>query len=280
VKLFNFGAFLERHWRENDMLWGRLQAAEQLINAFVPRQPNEAATLTADRKKLIDRAHIAIFKDLIDSTSIDVVGGLVARTAAQAEAATRAGLTPPPLDMVRLRQLFECTFTPEGLRDHYRTAFVLDDTVSPPSALQAASRASVVIGQMLEGVSARLQPVSAWMVRAGRTVWGAVEVSVPGSVWSRVFAHWTAVLLIVAALMIGIGTLADIPQAPRVGWLVVLVVFAAVTVSSLFRWYFERRFPRLKFAAIALGVLTVVLAVFGAVDLSQRLAAVITRLFS
>jgi hypothetical protein len=36
VKLGHFGAFLHREWRENDYLWGRLDAAERLIGLILP----------------------------------------------------------------------------------------------------------------------------------------------------------------------------------------------------------------------------------------------------
>lgn len=41
VKLAHFGAFLRRAWRENDYLWGRLDAAERLIGLIL--HPNAAA---------------------------------------------------------------------------------------------------------------------------------------------------------------------------------------------------------------------------------------------
>ena len=31
--LFHFGAFLNREWRENDLMWGRLDAAERIIRS-------------------------------------------------------------------------------------------------------------------------------------------------------------------------------------------------------------------------------------------------------
>ncbi len=36
IRLGNFGGFLDRGWRDNDLLWGRLDAAEVIIGALVP----------------------------------------------------------------------------------------------------------------------------------------------------------------------------------------------------------------------------------------------------
>lgn len=51
--LFNFGAFLKRGWRENDLLWGRLDGAERLITSILPAGSKHV-------KRLIREAHLAI----------------------------------------------------------------------------------------------------------------------------------------------------------------------------------------------------------------------------
>jgi len=51
--LFHFGAFLKREWRENDLMWGRLDGAERIIRAVLP-----AGSLRAE--ELIEEAHLAI----------------------------------------------------------------------------------------------------------------------------------------------------------------------------------------------------------------------------
>ena len=41
--LFHFGAFLNREWRENDLMWGRLDAAERIIRCILPGSPEANA---------------------------------------------------------------------------------------------------------------------------------------------------------------------------------------------------------------------------------------------
>ncbi|MGH9647299.1 MAG: DUF3376 domain-containing protein [Bryobacteraceae bacterium] len=43
--LFHFGAFLNREWRQNDLMWGRLDAAERIIRAVLPLDSPEASAL-------------------------------------------------------------------------------------------------------------------------------------------------------------------------------------------------------------------------------------------
>jgi patatin-related protein len=50
--LFHFGAFLNRDWRENDLMWGRLDAAERIIRCMLPGSPEANA--------LIEEVNLAI----------------------------------------------------------------------------------------------------------------------------------------------------------------------------------------------------------------------------
>jgi len=49
----HFGAFLDRSWRANDIMWGRLDGAEILITSIVPEG-------TPGRRELVERAQAAI----------------------------------------------------------------------------------------------------------------------------------------------------------------------------------------------------------------------------
>jgi hypothetical protein len=55
--LGHFGAFLARQWRQNDILWGRLDGAERPISALLPDHPL--------RKQLIGEAQAQIVCETI-----------------------------------------------------------------------------------------------------------------------------------------------------------------------------------------------------------------------
>jgi hypothetical protein len=57
--LGHFGAFLQRNWRQNDILWGRLDGAERIINALLP---NDGAP-NGTRAQLIKEAQMHILED-------------------------------------------------------------------------------------------------------------------------------------------------------------------------------------------------------------------------
>lgn len=54
--LFHFSAFLNRDWRSNDILWGRLDGAERIISSILPQGSEHAAAL-------IREAHLAIIRE-------------------------------------------------------------------------------------------------------------------------------------------------------------------------------------------------------------------------
>jgi hypothetical protein len=62
----HFGAFLNRQWRRNDILWGRLDGAERIISTLLPDRPAEAG-------RLIGEAQAAIVCDVVaELCGIDV----------------------------------------------------------------------------------------------------------------------------------------------------------------------------------------------------------------
>ena len=61
-QLSHFGAFFSRAYRENDYLWGRLHAAERLIDIVIDAAKLEGAAGTVDANKIKAKAFKAILK--------------------------------------------------------------------------------------------------------------------------------------------------------------------------------------------------------------------------
>jgi patatin-related protein len=58
--LFHFGAFLDREWRQNDLTWGRLDAAERIICSFLPPGSEQAAPLIDECNRAIAGSEEAV----------------------------------------------------------------------------------------------------------------------------------------------------------------------------------------------------------------------------
>ncbi|HMB24648.1 MAG TPA: patatin-like protein, partial [Anaerolineales bacterium] len=62
TKLGNFGAFFKREWRQNDIMWGRLDGAERIISTLVPEP--------AKRQELLLRAWLTILNENLDAVNL------------------------------------------------------------------------------------------------------------------------------------------------------------------------------------------------------------------
>jgi hypothetical protein len=189
----HFGAFLDRQWRRNDILWGRLDGAERLIAAVTQR-----SLVTDDvRAALLERAQLSIFADQRDAGTIESTCDLLADAMAIADDGPdakriRALVAPPPgaTGNPVVREALLAAAEPKRVREFYGEAYEVDRAVNSLAALRAMSRSSRVFGRILEGIAdhhgVRAAP-AAWLTRASSIFWGLVEVSVPRSVKALVF---------------------------------------------------------------------------------------------
>ncbi len=67
--LMHFGAFLDRTWRKNDILWGRLDGAERIIKALLAGADEKAID------DLVKEAHLAIIQETFFERREDDQGG-------------------------------------------------------------------------------------------------------------------------------------------------------------------------------------------------------------
>jgi patatin-related protein len=65
IRLAHFGGFLERSWRNNDLMWGRLDAAEVIVDAMLPDAADAAA-----RTRLREQAQAAILREELKHSTL------------------------------------------------------------------------------------------------------------------------------------------------------------------------------------------------------------------
>lgn len=209
--LGHFGAFLARQWRENDILWGRLDGAERIITALIPNHPL--------RQQLIGEAQAQIVQETIAAMGEEERHALLAESLMRTK--TRKA-EPNQLDDFINRLLSNCTtdpalnkklsdlIHPNELRQFYEDNFRLRSKLEPESTLRSAARATTVIGKILDslskgrGVSSKY---SLWIVRLGQIFWALVEVAVPRSFPDLVFRHWLKLVYFLEVLLIAGSTL-------------------------------------------------------------------------
>jgi patatin-related protein len=233
--LFHFGGFLDRTWRKNDILWGRLDGAERIITAMLPEHPYQAS-------RLIREAHTTILEEEIQLPDCqgpyrDLVESLLRK--AKGQSATPACTVDHPLD--------------------------------PKTTLRSAARATTVTGKMLEGLAddyrSAAKPAAAWVTRIGLVFWGLVEVAVPRSFASLLFRYWLQLLYLSSVITFLGGWVFSAQAAQRFGvaaFALTLLVHAGVLLLNEYLRGAQSRLQFVKRTAVVIGVL---LALLGAIAL-------------
>ena len=247
IAVGHFGAFLEHLWRQNDMLWGRLDGAERIIAALLPAKAQAPL-----RTQLIREAHLAILAEELETKGTQEVCRLITEVIMQQQsgAATEQDLrdyletlrhapVPPQLQAI----LLKCLNTSE-LLTYFRDTYQVNRRLSPAPLLRNVARATVVVGQMLDDLADRYRftrKPAALLIRAGRLFWGLVEFAVPRSVHELLGRYWINLLYLAELITITGGWFLSIPQAVRVGEVALaatVVLHAGVLVLG--RWIRSR----------------------------------------
>jgi patatin-related protein len=213
--LGHFAAFLDPLWRQNDIMWGRLDGAERIITALLPNNPELARLLVGEAQAAIVHENIA------------KVGEKEARDLL-CESAMRTRTGDPDCDLLnkfierlnaykaenRLTRVVDGKATDlidkNALRQHYIDTFPARSKLDPEPSVKIAARATTVIGKMLEGLSSKRRvstKPALWIARLGRIFWALVEVAVPRSFAELFFRHWLKLIYFLEALMILVSTL-------------------------------------------------------------------------
>jgi patatin-related protein len=209
TSLSHFGAFLNRSWRENDILWGRLDGAERIIEALLPGHPQA--------KALIGEAQAAIMLETIEPMGREETKNLLVESLMR----PRRGEADGPALSHFIRNLKNNATDDQKaelnqkikdgeIRDHYLKVFKTRSRLDPQQTMETAARATTIVGDMLSDISAKYnvaQKYVNWIARVGRVAWSLIEVSVPRSIPNLLFRHWLKLLYLFEVVLIVSGTL-------------------------------------------------------------------------
>ena len=265
--LGHFGAFLARSWRQNDILWGRLDGAERLISALLPDHPL--------RTQLIGEAQAQIVYETIAPMGEDERNALLAealmRTKTRKSESTQLDdyinrLTTNCSTDPKLNQGLKKLINPNELRQFYEDNFRLRSKLEPESTLRSAARATTVVGKMLESMSTQRgvsSKYSMWIVRLGRIFWALVEVAVPRSFPDLIFRHWLKLIYFLEVLLIAGSTLLLAKEAQQFAITAFAITAAIHLAVTILRDMLQSENRWLKIGRAILIVLFVVVIVSG-----------------
>lgn len=278
--LANFGAFLDRRWRLNDIMWGRLDGAERLIQALLPMSDDDTVAVRAD---LIERAHEGILREALVPAGNQQLADLVIKaldevpdsgdTAQRLQTLLDKLWTGNPLARDRLGGVLVSLLSERGLMEYVRKTREVDPDPDPKATLESAARAVTITGRVLQGISVKHGSgslVPRWLARLGLILQGIVAVSLPGTLKHRWWIHGMKLLYsfevfaLVVAILFGSSDM-------RTLTLTALGVTFGVHLLSLIAGDLMRERGRwLYFAVIAVLVGLIGLAAVGALALKHQ----------
>ena len=211
--VYHFGGFLDRAWRRTDILWGRLDGAERILDTVVPDEE--------DRQLLVNRAHAAILRDELGPETARPELALVLSEKGRKELPAALASS----DDERLLKLF---------RSEYKGPRPLD----PVRAMELTGRGVGITGEVLEtGARKRHLPSrpAFWLARIGRLLWGFAELLVPGGTTKRgIMRYLPQLALLAVAVLLAAGTL-GLDAATASGWLLLAIALVVLAASWVMR---------------------------------------------
>lgn len=216
--LANFGAFLDVRWRKNDVMWGRLDGIERLIQVLLPMADADTDKV---RKALIDLAHVRILRQELMADGqkrlaqlfYEVVNELPKGSPDQQLQYLLAALHGNlGRNQHYLEETLRAVLSEAGLLRYVRNERRVDPNPEPESTLKSGARAVTVMGRVLEGIAqknSRKDTLPRWLARVGLFFQGIIAVSLPGTIRQRIANHLLGLLyafeLVVLALAILLG---------------------------------------------------------------------------
>jgi hypothetical protein len=232
----HFGGFLDARWRRNDMLWGRLDAAERIIETVLFGAPKVL------RSDLLERAQLAIIAEEFES----VDEAELSRQLVDLALATRPG-EPPALDVdarTRLEGIVKRLRTPPEILAFMKSpdGYEVNRELDLDEQLRTAGRAAVVAGGVLDGISdnPRVRLATKWIARLGRLAWGLAELVSPRFPW-RSGRYWFSLATMLAVLMIVLGIALNSDPTTHIGWVFLLALVGLAVTTWVLRDVFDTR---------------------------------------
>src|SRR5579871_2597165 len=218
--LAHFGAFLDRAFRTNDILWGRLDGAERIIHSMMANaQTSDLAERAKREKQLIKRAQTVIFEDFLEERKEEFsdvlleVGksmgtGLVNQKNEVDEALANIKATINALPPQSFKEAVLGFLDTDQMRNYLASAPVKREP-NRQTTLESISRSVRIVGGMLEGGSDQTKGAGRWVARLGDFLWVIVQAAVPGALAGHFFAHVVALLFWLSALIFVGGSFFD-----------------------------------------------------------------------
>jgi hypothetical protein len=274
VKLGHFGAFLSRDWRQNDIMWGRLDGAERIVSALLPDGEDQYL-----RQNLVARAQAEILKEELTKDVLflwlaqyvkDKIGPNATVEQLRVEVEKMSGAQPPNAPIVILSQLLAGGDYAGFIRQFYR----LPDGPPPKTLLEWTGRAAAITGDMFRGLQSAggaLSAIGTKLKVFGVLLTNSIRFAVPNTLLDILVRYWLYLLMLAGGVMIAFGALKS-AEVVSFGWMVLGAAIGLGAAREMLRNYLAggSRWKRtLSVLGIGLAVLLGVVFGVGAITVTR-----------
>lgn len=226
--LWDFGAFLEKEWRENDMLWGRLDASERLVSSVLNDPADKAC-----KEDFVRRLQTAIIAQEAARCTLDL---------APAVQASREGTL----------QLY--------LKDKYK----MPDPPDRAKSARQIAKASDILGRMIEEDVGVKNGMTGTLRSLGQIAEGTVALLTPGGLGRAFLNYWLQLLALMTLLFYLFGKFGNDPGVAHFALIGFALVALLAVAASVLGSFLAKRLPAYVvrmvkwFPAVVLAVLALI----------------------
>jgi len=262
TELFDFGAFTSRDWRHNDLMWGRLDAAEKLVKILLPIEHDDKGnikTYSVDvQNYYIERLYDAILSEELDK---EYYTKWAERRLKIEEKSSQSNLTKECKEMINNIPFFN-NAVPAG-NGNDRAAFIRTQYDEPPPAAPGERARWIgtgltILGWMIEDLHIGVPRRPAlWLRAVGTTCVHAVRFSMPNTLWQRLFREWAWLVVAAGGILLVAGVVLGAPVAWSGGLILGGGLLIVVLHNVLNAWLAQARgrwWRRVRTAGALAGV--------------------------
>ena len=215
-----FGGFLDREWRRNDILWGRLDGAERIITALLPEklpaasdeQKENNSKRKVARKEYIRKAQNIILREVLDEWLEELE---LAKLKSQKDKQQYELLMP-------IREALDIDDQQEDENGEYewekvfKKRYDFHRELEPEPNLRRLGRGAGILSSMIErlddgkGIGGK---ISEYLKKLNWILLGMLDFSTPKTMAGVLASYWLQLLMLVSVVMISLGYLFDSQNA-------------------------------------------------------------------
>jgi patatin-related protein len=255
--LMDFGAFLNEGWRSNDMLWGRLDGAERIIESLLPDDADKPL-----REVLTREATEIILNDMFKPAGATNLAKTVEGFLQKGFKANRGEQESTLRDYMRTTEKILTNgaaelattvinlATPGSERlELFRSYYSKPSGPSLAQSVGWARRASGILGEMFRGLDKSKgvnTTLGGWIGRVGAVSTNFIEFALPDTLFHKLCWHWLGLLYLTETVLIVVGAVIykGSGELETAGWLALLLTGAVhLAASGIGRWLGKRPSP-------------------------------------